>query len=224
MGDSVVAFDSLVLESSRDASVGAWWKAFEQSWKMFVPIGCFVGCSELLVRARGLRWFYVLETKLYTMAMDMCTLFIAPTRKTQSTLGIPSSGAPGSTSGDTVTFSGSVRSRLRYLQARLPLCVRSLLRHWLLILRILRIWRIKSLLRHQQLFWGFYTSDYLETTVSGAAWASNLKCFSSLSLKCFANLNSIFLCQCPDLNVGVCPYSTKINTSVHQTPVLRTQF
>ena len=151
----------------------------------------------------------------------------APTLKTQSTLGIPSSGAPGSTSGDTVTFRASVRSRLRYLPARLQLCVRTLrsqLRHWPLILRILRIWRIKSLPRHQQLFWGFCTSDDLETTTSGAAWASNLKCFSSLSLKCFANLNSIFLCQCPDLNVGVCPYSTKINTSVHQTPVLRTQF
>ena len=141
----------------------------------------------------------------------------APTLKTQSTLGIPSSGAPGSTSGDTVTFSGSVRSRLRYLQARLPLCVRSLLRHWLLILRILRIWRIKSLLRHQQLFWGFYTSDYLETTVSGAAWASNLKCFSSLSLKCFANLNSIFLCQCPDLNgasAHIVPRSTHVFTKL----------
>ena len=63
----------------------------------------------------------------------MCRLFVSANEENPICIGHP---FQQSTSGDTVTFSGSVRI---------------LLRHWQLILRILHIWHMKSRLRHQQL-------------------------------------------------------------------------
>ena len=93
-----------------------------------------------------------------------------------------------------MTFSGSVRSRLRHLH---------------LILRILCIWRIKSIGRL------FEDPAHLARMKS---LLRRLQCFESLPVK------SIFLCQCPDYHGVVCKYRTQIDVCVHQTPVFRRIF
>ena len=42
--------------------------------------------------------------------------------------------------------------------------------------------------------------------------------WSRLSLQCFEDLNSVFLCPCPAFNWGVGIYRTEINVCVHQNP------
>ena len=143
----------------------------------------------------------------------MCTNFDRANAENPICIGHP---FQRSTSGGTVAFSRTVKS---------------LLRHWQLILRILpipahlayqtpaqasaacfgilHIWRMKSRLRYRILhIWRF----------------GNHGIWRRLSLQCFENLKSIFLCPSPDFNWGVGPHRTEIDVCVHQTPVLWTQF
>ena len=99
-----------------------------------------------------------------------------------------------STSWDTATFSWSVRSRLRHWPLILRILrswrIKSRLRYRLPILRIMHIWRMKSRLRYRLLILRIFH-----------IWRFGNHCiWCRLSLQCPENLKSIFLCPCPDFN------------------------